>query len=88
MATELTQFTPDLATVRKGQGRILGRKHVESIDLKVEGCLDLGGELIDEFIHWLGTISFSIINRLHADHKFKILRVDDIPLGVFLSRST
>jgi len=74
--------------VRKGQGRILGREHIESIDLKIEGCLDLGGELINEFIHRLGTISFSKIYSLHTDHKVKILRLDDIRPGVSLSANT
>jgi hypothetical protein len=55
MATELTQFTPDLTAVRTGQGRMLGREHIQSIDLKIEGCLHLGGELINEFIHRLGS---------------------------------
>jgi hypothetical protein len=80
VASKLSQLALDLRAMREGEMRMGGGKHVESIDLVVEGDLPFDRQGIDEVVDRLASVRRPIVDRLHLPKgRTRIGQRDEVP---------
>ena len=69
MAAQFPQLALNLRAVREGEMWIRERKHVQAVDLVIDGDLPLRAQLLDEVVDRLSAIGGAVVNSLQVGHE-------------------